>query len=223
MLMKNRILFILLCMFYCHGLMAQSKCDKYVIIKMNINYSNNEFFDSYWLIPEKSILDANIKVYPLFVDTLSYNIIDAKKDTIPYLRANMQENGTYKIMLNEIVRKIEARHLKIQEIKKKWFISKKHFDSYIGKPTTIEVYATPIYGSFVKKTIAYSSTYANSLKYSDRYIPTSAVEIDESFWNTDAAEYLKIVDFCILNPFILIPKEMINHSIQPINVQVVTQ
>jgi hypothetical protein len=218
-LMRSKIFILLLCLIQSMNIYSQTESETFVIIEIKSFFYPKKEVPTYWIIPQASIRGNTFDMYPLYIDTLSYNIIDEEKDTIPYLRDNMCINRKYEMILLGLLSKIDTKSFQVQCIRKRWNSRYRHFDSFNGHKLDIKVNALPVKGIFIKKTLAYQNYSDGQLKYTMFYVPISPIVIDESFYSNSKKKVIEFSDFSQFNPLELMPKELYDNSIVPIMIK----
>lgn len=215
MLMNYKV-FVFIVFFSALVMKVKANDSIYVVLKVVDEYDSKESYSSYWIIPTQDIKNNHYEIVPLFIDTLNYNIVDYPQDSIPFLRDNFTVNEDYKHFLDAFLNNLTLCEYKIQEIKKKWFINYHHFDSYIGNTNKRTIYMSVVQGYFKRKHILFSSLYDKFLQNTIFYIPISCSKVKCEIEGDNVLRIIELSDFLYINPYKLIPKEIINYRILPI-------
>lgn len=216
MLMKDKAFMFIVFLFSALVMNAKGNDSIYVVLKIVDEYHSKECYTSYWIINLDDVKNNHYDIDPLFIDTLNYNIVDYPQDSIPFLRDNAIVNKDYKQFLDNFLKSLNKYGDKIQEIKKKWFINYHHFDSYIGNTNKRTIYMSVVQGYFKRKHILFSSLYDKFLQNTIFYIPISCSKVKCEIEGDNVLRIIELSDFLYINPYKLIPKEIINYRILPI-------
>lgn len=176
---------------------AQNQQGNYVIITLERErtWDMHRVEYSYWLMPSDSLSQSRYKFINLYMNGFSKNSFESccTKDSLAMYNTtdtNFDLDKDYVNELEMLIGIVKSKRQKIQSIKKDW--GKKGSE-------TINVYATPVIGTFCRCRLGKSVNNVEGVTHV--MLPKSGFKLNDNFWSNKGVVALRGYDFSSL-PFL---------------------
>jgi hypothetical protein len=199
---KNNIKIIILMILSInfHNLIAQQR-EKIDCVVITVEQKQKEYPTEtyYWMIPIDSMdviheLPCNLSLFPIYLDASSeYNIKRcACGDTISYFN-HVEENNSYKQVIDDFLKITKRNRLLLQTIDLKWNNKPKTkltVEDVMSTHRQVLVYATPMSGIFADCIMQHNKELTQKV-----FSPVKDMKYNKSFWSLKHADLIKKVNF----------------------------